>query len=76
MIYGQELVSSREVTENAAPVVSDEEMAGIVKAASTRRVEAHTADLADLADSVDTAESISYPAPRVRDEVREPKGRD
>jgi hypothetical protein len=65
MIFGQGNVSSTEDTagigdaliESAAQVVSDEEMAGIVKAASALRIEAHTAELVDLADVVDLVDA-------------------
>jgi hypothetical protein len=67
------------VNESAAPavsvasVVSDAEMAGIVRAASTLRIEAHTADLDDFAD---IADSVRYSTPRVPGTVRGPKDRD
>jgi hypothetical protein len=73
MIYGRDNILNMESSEDAAQIVSDAEMAEIVKAASTLRIEAHTADVADLAD---LAESVSYPALRVRGEVRGPQGRD
>jgi hypothetical protein len=86
MIYGRDIspCSNREGTEgtegtegsvidSAAPVVSDAEMAGIVRAASALRIEAHAED---LENSADLAESVRCLALRVRGEVRSPKGRD